>query len=595
MNGKPTLADIGSVRSNYLIGRAMKHYLVASILSTIVVQLNVIVDGIVVGQFVSPDALSAVNLYSPISLAIVSIGSLLGTGATVLAARYIGERNAEKTDRTLSTALFSLLVAGAAIAAAILLFRNRLTDLLCNEERISGYLTGYMMIMGCFGLFQMLSSFFGLAVEAEGQPRLVTFAQTISASANIVLDLLFVGAFGWGIEGAAWASVISSAVSTGFLLRHLVSAKCTLKFRPFRLFSFKSLSGNLKQGLPLIAGNLILMLLIFFLNRIILLKQGADGMFVMSVCINILTFGMLFSNGVGAMTLSIGGFLFGQKDFDGLRILVGKSLKFLLCIAILVLVVGEIFPSLLASLFGAKAEMLEYASFGIRVFVLIVPCFLFALFFANEYQMLGHLALPPVMIALFPVVLFPSMFIWSSAAGPENIWYAFPQAGVVVVIVALAGSLIVRRLSKDDLRPVTLLPRRSAQCLFNASIGADEPDISGLLDNMLVSASSRISDEKILFKIRLTAEELLINIFQHSHKAGEHYFVDVILTEDSGKLSLAIKDDGKAFNPMISDAEENQYGLKIVRYACADMDYKYMFGQNMTYLTWITNPETIEK
>lgn len=589
------MSDFRSVRSNYLIGKAMKHFLVASILSTIVVQLNVIVDGIVVGQFVSPDALSAVNLYSPISLAIVSIGSLLGTGATILAARYIGERNAEKTDRTLSTALLSLMVAGVVITAAIFLFRNRLTDLLCSEERISGYLTGYMVIMGCFGLFQMLSSFFGLTMEAEGRPRLVTFAQTISASTNIVLDLLFVGAFGFGIKGAAWASVIASAASVGFLIWHLAGAKCTLKFRPFRLFSFKSLSQNLKQGLPLIAGNLVLMLLIFFLNRIILLKQGADGMFVMSVCLNILTFGMLFSNGVGAMALSIGGFLFGQKDFDGLRILVGKSLKFLLCVAIIVLAVGETFPSLLASIFGAEAGLLEYAAFGIRVFVLIVPCFLFALFFANEYQMLGHLALPPVMVALFPVVLFPSMFIWSSVAGPENIWYAFPQAGAVVVIVALAGSWIVRRLSKEDLRPVTLLPKRSTQCLFNASIGADDQDISGLLDNMLESISPRVSDKELLFKIRLTAEELLLNIFQHSHKAGERYFVDVILTEDSGKLSLAIKDDGKAFNPMISDTEKNQYGLKLVRYACADMDYKYMFGQNMTYLTWIIKPETIKK
>ena len=80
-------------RNPYLITKAMRNFLWASILTMALAQVNTTVDGIIVSHLVAPDALSAVNLYMPISLLITSFSTLFGISATIVAARALGERD----------------------------------------------------------------------------------------------------------------------------------------------------------------------------------------------------------------------------------------------------------------------------------------------------------------------------------------------------------------------------------------------------------------------------------------------------------------------------------------------------------------------
>ena len=103
-------------RNSYLITKAMRNFLLASIFTMALAQVNTTVDGIIVSHLVAPDALSAVNLYMPISLLITSFSTLFGISATIVAARALGERDKMYVERLLSTAVLSIVVVGVLIA-----------------------------------------------------------------------------------------------------------------------------------------------------------------------------------------------------------------------------------------------------------------------------------------------------------------------------------------------------------------------------------------------------------------------------------------------------------------------------------------------
>ena len=145
-------------RNPYLITKAMRNFLWASILTMALAQLNTTVDGIIVSHLVAPDALSAVNLYMPISLLITSFSTLFGISATIVAARALGERDKIHVEHLLSTAMLSVVVVGVLIALAGRIFQNPISELICHEERLRPYFNSYMSVMMTFSFITMMSA-----------------------------------------------------------------------------------------------------------------------------------------------------------------------------------------------------------------------------------------------------------------------------------------------------------------------------------------------------------------------------------------------------------------------------------------------------
>ena len=572
-------------RNPYLVKKAMSHFLVATILTMAAGQIGVIIDGIIVSHLVGPDALSAINLYTPISLLVTSFSTFLGIGATILAARAIGERNKTKAEGFLSTAFASLVVVGTLLGIAAYAFQDSVVAAICKEERLAVPFRSYMLVMvgGC--MITMLNSLFNEMVCIDGHPQVATKSVAVSAACNIVLAYLFVGVFHWGIAGSAWASLVCSVLNMAIISKYIFGKRCSFRLRPLKAFSGASLRLNIQQGTPLIIGNLILTALFFFLNNIIQDKQGADGMFAMSICMNLLTIGMLISGSVGSTCLSVGGFLYGQRDFDGLSMLIGRCVRFMLVVLVVLTAVIEVAPGLISGLFGADTpELAEYSNHCLRIFAWMLPFILMVLLLANIYQMLGHLALAPVVIALFPAVLLPSLLLWGMNDG-SLIWYAFPVTGIIVFAVTLFISEMIRRKGKVPASRLTLVPKESSSTRFSASITPDLPSMNAIVGEAFDFMKMICADAETASEMRLCLEEMLLNIIEHGN-VGKDKYIDVAIYEDGDAVTLAIKDDGRAFNPLLVDENKLGVGLALVGGLCPGKDYKNMYGQNMTFLTW---------
>lgn len=575
-------------RKPYLTNNALKYFLTASVLTMAINQLNTTADGIIVSHLVGPDALSAVTLYVPINLMVSALGTLLGIGATIIAAKAIGRRDKEAVCGILSTALISLVLAGICLFGAGFIFGEEITGILTSDEHLRPQVLAYLSVMLGLGFMPMINLFLGQCVDIDGFPLKVTKAMMLLFATNVLFDFTLVGAFNMGIRGSAIATIIAYFIAILYYCRHLLGGQSDIHFH-FSFTSFKKYIGqNLKQGLPLLIGNMILVLLFYYMNNIVQDRLGHNGMFIMSVCVNIFMIGMMLSNGFGSAILSLGGFLYGQSDFTSVRFLVKRCLIAILIITIGFSVLVEAAPSLLTRLFGANTpELITLANSGVRIFIICLAPFCLAITLANLYQVLSRLVLSTILVISFPVVLLSSMKLLANNDNDTMLWYAFPISGIIVFLYAVIVTEVIRIKSRPKkFTSLTLLPMENLDQVYEISLNNTTSNFHETIGHLSEMMDVFVLDETIKNQAVSGTEEILLNTIQHSGIEGNGHYSDLRMVKTAEIFTISLKYEGRPFNPLILNEDDRKIGLRILFGQIKDVDYKYMYGQNMMYLSW---------
>ena len=579
-------------RTPYLINKALKNFLFASVMTMAITQLSSTINGIIVSHLVSPDALSATTLYLPVNLVVNALVTFFGIGATILATKAMGRRDKQAVSDILSTALLSVLLAGIILAVVGFSFGGEVTRLLTTDEHIYPLLKPYLTIMlGC-GVLPMTNMFLNQCVDIDGFPFRVTKTVLLIAVCNICLALLFVGVFGMGIQGAAIATM--TAYLTGCISSaiHLFGPHSDIRFR-FDISAFSRYIGkNLLQGAPLLISNVVLVVMFYLMNNIVQARLGHDGMFVMSVCVNIFLLGTMMSNGFGNTILSLGGFLYGQRDYSGAHMLVRECLSWIVGITLAFTLIVIAFPSLLTYLFGANTPELAAMSNGcIRIFICCLTPICLVLTLANLYQMLGRLLMSPILILSLPIVLLTSMSLFARSSDDSMLWYAFPVTGVIVLLLSLLFSEVVRMKERHSVKPafLTLLPLSSDDQLFETSLTNDAKTFYATIHELPAIVRAFQIEPSLESRVVNCVEEMLLNTLNHSGIEGNGHYTDLRMVKSQDKFTVSFKYEGRPFNPVTANVDERKYGLKIMFGLSDEVDYKYMYGQNMLYLSWNLN------
>ena len=171
-----------------------------------------IVDGLCVSNFVGKTAFAAVNLIMPLPMLLGTIGFMLGTGGSAIVGITLGEGDQKKADRYFTLFLLAALVSVSVLAVLGIVFLRPIAVLLGAKGELLDYAVRYgrilMVSLPTFALQNMFQSFF---VTAE-KPHLGFWFTVGAGCTNMVLDVLMVGVWGWGVEGAAIATFISQLV-----------------------------------------------------------------------------------------------------------------------------------------------------------------------------------------------------------------------------------------------------------------------------------------------------------------------------------------------------------------------------------------------
>jgi Na+-driven multidrug efflux pump len=168
----------------------------------------------------------------------------------------------------------------------------------------------------------MLSYGLCLFVATDGRPRMVTIAVVAGAVVNGLVDVLTISMLGMGVEGAALGSLSMFTVNILILVGYLRKPSSSYRLK----WPGKSVAGifsaNVKEGAPITISNTLMAVTIMMINDIVLENLGSEGLFIWSVCLQMLLLSYVFIDGVIESMFAIGGVLMGERDLKGLEILV---------------------------------------------------------------------------------------------------------------------------------------------------------------------------------------------------------------------------------------------------------------------------------
>jgi anti-sigma regulatory factor (Ser/Thr protein kinase) len=155
-------------------------------------------------------------------------------------------------------------------------------------------------------------------------------------------------------------------------------------------------------------------------------------------------------------------------------------------------------------------------------------------------------------------------------------------------------TVIVRR-RHPDVEMMTLIPRASNYRSLNFSVRYRNEDVQHALDTIVGFLESCDISSATVFQINLCCEELMYNIVTYAvNKDSDKHMFDIHIVDRDDAVSVLIKDDGKPFNPILTSvsfsADGGGLGLALVN-TLADIKYRYMYDQNVVFLTFARNAE----
>ncbi len=224
--------------------KALLLFALPMIIGNLFQQFYTMVDSVVVGRFVSENALAAVGASYSLTNVFISIAIGGGVGASVLVSRYFGARDYRRMKTSVSTALISFLVVSLVLGGIGLLLGDWIMEVLNTPENIMEdavtYLNIYFMGLPFLFMYNVLSAMF----NALGKSRIPLYLLIFSSVFNVALDLIMVCSFHMGVAGVAWATLIAQGISAvmAFLIfiREMKSYQTGEKIRWFdkREFGF---------------------------------------------------------------------------------------------------------------------------------------------------------------------------------------------------------------------------------------------------------------------------------------------------------------------------------------------------------------------
>ena len=213
-------------------------------------QFYTMTDSIIVGRFIGEAALAAVGASAALTAVFIAIAVGGGAGALVITSNAFGRKDFTLVKESISTSLISFLILSLILAAAGYAFSDRIMGLLNTPENIKGdavlYLRIYFLGLPFLFMYNIISSVF----NSLGKSRIPLFLLIFSSLLNIVLDIAAVTALGMGIAGAAWATLISQALSAVLSFIILLKTLKVMDGRMKRLFSSSIFSSMTKIALP---------------------------------------------------------------------------------------------------------------------------------------------------------------------------------------------------------------------------------------------------------------------------------------------------------------------------------------------------------
>jgi putative MATE family efflux protein len=390
-----------------------------------------VVDRIFVGQAVGPLGIAGTTVSFPFMLVRMACSMLIGFGAGALVAIRLGERKKDEAERVLGNALVLLLVVGLLLTTLGLVFVDDLLKLFGASEQVLPYARDYLQIIVCGAVLQSVGFGLNALIRGEGNPRIAMITMLIGAVLNTILDPIFLFVFGWGMRGAAAATVTAQAVSAFWVLSYFLRGRSLLKLHGRNLKLRRSVcTAIVVIGSPVFALQMANSVMNSILNNQLRIYGGDLAISAIGIIFAVALFVAMPVLGINHGAQPVMGYNYGAKKFDRVKKALQTAILAATAICLAGLLLIMICPSQVIRIFNREDEsLMRLGTHAIRICLLTLPIVGFQIVGSGYFQAVGKpkqalfLGLSRQVFFLIPAILILPHFF-----GLNGIWAAIPTA-----------------------------------------------------------------------------------------------------------------------------------------------------------------------
>ena len=427
------------------IGRLMLRFAIPSVISIVVNSIYNMVDQVFIGQGVGYLGNAGTNIIMPMATVLMALTMMVGAGAATYISLNLGRQDPEQAARGACNAMSAAVFIGIAAALLFTCFMEPLCRFFGATENVLPYAMAYGRIIVLGFPFSAIDCTFGDMIRADCRPRESMAGLLIGCITNLILDPIFIFVFHWGVEGAAWATIIGQALNAVYYIWRCFHFTTIQVKKEYFKIQWKILSKVLTLGISNFITQISTVVVMTVLNNLLIFygatsEYGTDiplAVLGIVVKINQLAAGIVLGIATGCQPI------LSYNYASGRYARVKKTYRFALIISFTIMMATRIlfwiFPEEIIGLFGQESEL--YVAFAVKcfdIFLLAIPLAAICAVTSVLFQAIGRTGLAAFLSLTRQVLYFvPAMLILSRILGIDGVLWGAAVSDTLAFVTAV--------------------------------------------------------------------------------------------------------------------------------------------------------------
>lgn len=411
------------------------------------------------------DALAAIGFVFPFFMAMIALSTGLGLGGGSAISRKLGAKDKRAADNVAVHSMVLMLVLTLLVTVPLFLFAKPIF-LAAGAGKTVNLSMDYGRIVFAGGILIFFINVASAILRSEGDAKRAMYAMVLGAVLNIFLDPLFIYTFGLGIKGAAWATVLSLAITAAMIFKWLFLNNDT--YVSFNFSDFTPDMGIIKEiskvGLPSAMQQLSMAFTMVIMNLVIIAVSNTDGVAVYAVGWRVVMIAIAPLVGIGTAVMTVSGFVYGERSYKKLMPVLFYATK----VGILIETGIAIFTFFLAPYIAAVFTQAESAAHitqditnFLKIAFLFYPTTAMGLLSSSLFQGTGKgtsSLIATIVRSLILTPLFAFLFSYYLGMGLTGVWWGLVFGNVLGSLMTFGWVyLYVRKLQAHTPEKLSLV------------------------------------------------------------------------------------------------------------------------------------------
>lgn len=442
------------------VGSLLMQYAIPAIVAMAASSVYNIIDGIFIGQGVGAEAIMGLALTGPLMSLTAAFGAMVGVGAATLMSVKLGQKDYGTAQKILGNVVIMNLTLGIVLGLLLLVFINPILRFFGASDVTLPYARNFMSIILVGNVVTHMYLGLNALLRSTNRPQKAMCATIGTVVLNCILAPIFIFVLGWGIRGAATATIMAQMIMLTWQLR-LFSNKDELIHlsRSIIKLDVKIVKESLLVGLPQFLINLCACLVAAMMTRSLTTYGGDMAVGAFGICNRFILFIVMVVIGLNQGMQPIAGYNFGARRYDRVLGVLNKALIFGSIITLTGFVIGVFSPTPFVSVFAKDSpQLIKLSAHALSCMVMMFPIVGIQIVSTAFFQSIGY-APKSIFLSLTRQLIFlvPAIFILPHLyADPlEGLWHAAPVAdGLASVLAITLLVLQVKKFKKQMQAPV---------------------------------------------------------------------------------------------------------------------------------------------